>query len=255
MPWHQRDRAPDGKSVSQVQLPENHQGQPTQEFDEPERRVCLLCFEQVQEVQERMKKSKLLFLLLPFMAAASYAQESRQDVSLSASELIAPRTFGQGITQTQTLGLGGLISYRYMLTPRSAVEGNFQYGQNRQHYITNFQPTVGVHTRFEEYSAAYVYYFTYKKFNPFVEGGIGGFMYSPIDDEGTTTLSVKKATNIGFLYGGGIAYELSPSFDLRIEYRALVEKTPTLPTTANPTFNTGQYYNVNNPVIGVAYHF
>lgn len=202
-----------------------------------------------------MKKSKLLFLLLPFMAAASYAQESRQDVSLSASELIAPLTYGQGVTQTQTLGLGGLVSYRYMLTPRSAVEGNFQYGQNRQKYNVNSFPLNAVHTRFEEYSAAYVYYFSFKRFNPFIEGGVGGFMYSPIDDEGTTSLNPKKATEIGALYGGGIAYELSPSWDLRVEYRGLVEKTPTLPSTTNPTYNTGQFYNVVNPVIGFAYHF
>jgi opacity protein-like surface antigen len=202
-----------------------------------------------------MKKSKLLFLLLPMLATASYAQESRQDVSLSASELIAPYTFGQGVTQTQTLGLGGLVSYRYMLTPRSAVEGNFQYGQNRQHYQVNFLPNNAVHNRFEEFSAAYVYYFTFKKFNPFVEAGIGGFTYSPIDDEGTQNFNVKKVTNIGLLYGGGIAYELSPSWDLRVEYRGIVEKTPTLLTTTNPTYNTGQYYNANNPVIGFAYHF
>jgi opacity protein-like surface antigen len=210
---------------------------------------------QVEEVQERMKKSKLLFLLLPCMAAACYAQESRQDVSLSATELIAPLTFGQGVTQTQTLGLGGLVSYRYMLTPRSAVEGNFQYGQNRQKYGINFLPNNAVHNRFEEFSAAYVYSFTFKKFNPFVEGGVGAFIYSPIDDEPTLNLNVKKVTNIGFLYGGGIAYELSPSWDLRVEYRGLVEKTPTLITTSTPSYNTGQYYNVNNPVIGFAYHF
>jgi len=202
-----------------------------------------------------MKKSKLLFLLLPCMAAASYAQESRQDVSLSASELIAPKTFGQGVTQKQTLGLGGLLSYRYMLTPRSAVEGNFQYGQNDQKYTTNFLPLGRVHTRFEEYSAAYVYTVPFKKFNPFIEGGVGAFMYPVIDDQPTSTLAAKKVTNIGFLYGGGIAYELSPSWDLRIEYRALVEKTPTSISTPNQSYTTGQYYNVNDPVIGFAYHF
>ncbi len=205
-----------------------------------------------------MKKSKLLFLLLPFMAAASYAQESRQDVSASLSGLISPYTYGQGVNQTATIGLGGLVSYRYLLTPRSGLEANFQYAQDAQKYKINFLPNNRVHNRFYEYSAAYVYNLTYKKFNPFAEVGIGAFIYSPIDDAGTygpVVGETKKVTNIGFLYGAGIAYELSPSFDLRAEYRALVQKTPNLITGSTPNYNTGQYYNVNDPVIGVAYHF
>lgn len=205
-----------------------------------------------------MKKSKLLFLLLPFMAAASYAQESRQDVSASLSGLISPYTYGQGVNQTATIGLGGLVSYRYLLTPRSGLEANFQYAQDAQKYKINFLPNNRVHNRFYEYSAAYVYNLTYRKFNPFAEVGIGAFIYSPIDDAGTygpVVGETKKVTNIGFLYGAGIAYELSPSFDLRVEYRALVQKTPNLITGSTPNYNTGQYYNVNDPVIGVAYHF
>ena len=232
-------------------------GQPSREFDEPEKRVYLPDAAG-KEVQERMKKSKLLFMLLPFMAVASYAQESRQDVSASLSGLIAPYTFGQGVNQTATLGLGGLVSYRYLLTPRSGLEGNFQYAQETQKYKINFLPNARVHARFYEYSAAYVYNLTYKKFNPFVEVGAAAFMYGVIDDNktiGPVVGGTKKVTNIGFLYGGGIAYELSPSFDLRVEYRGLVQKTPTMLTTTSNNYNTGQYYNVNDPVIGVAYHF
>ena len=201
-----------------------------------------------------MKKSKLLFLLLPMMATASYAQESRQDVSVSGSSLIAPYVHGQGTNQTATLGVGGLISYRYLLTPRSGLEGNYGYAQATQKYSVPFQ-SVRVHTREQEFSAAYVYNFTYRNFNPFVEVGVGGFIFSPIDDVKTQSLNVKKATNIGLIYGAGIAYEISPSFDIRVEYRAQVQKTPTLVTTANPTFSTGQYYNVSDPVVGIAYHF
>ena len=199
-----------------------------------------------------MKKSKLLFLLLPFLAVASYAQESRQDVSASGTLLQSPFTFGQGVRLNATLGYGGLVSYRYMLTPRSAVEGNYQFLQNVNKYSTNFLPSLRVHTRFQEVSAAYVYNFTFRKFNPFVEAGLGGFILSPIDDTRTTDLTVKKVTNIGFLYGAGVAYEISPSFDIRAEYRGLVMKTPSF---GKSNEQTGQYYNMNNPVIGVAYHF
>jgi outer membrane immunogenic protein len=232
-------------------LPKESSGATHSEFDEPPSGPACHALAG-KEVQERMKKSKLLFLLLPFLAAASYAQESRQDVSVSGSALFTPFTFGQGVRYSATNGYGVLASYRYMLTPRSAVEGNYQYLQNVNKYSTNFLPYLGVHTRFQEVSAAYVYNFTYKKFNPFIEAGLGGYILSPIDDEKTTDLTVKKQTNIGFLYGGGISYEISPSFDIRAEYRGIVMKTPNF---GKPNEQTGSYYNLSNPTIGVAYHF
>ena len=51
----------------------------------------------------------------------------------------------------------------------------------------------------------------------------------------------------------GFAYEISPSFDIRAEYRGLVTKVPTFKDTRN--LDTNRWYNIYNPVIGVAYHF
>src|SRR5258708_2172225 len=127
-----------------------------------------------REVQERMKKTLLLFLLLPFLAVASQAQESRQDVSVSATGIFPPFITGNDVQQTGTYGLGGLISYRYMLTPRSGLEVNYQYAQNAQKYYTSFN-NVRVHDRMQEFSAAYVLNQTFKHWNPFLEAGPGGF--------------------------------------------------------------------------------
>ncbi len=54
------------------------------------------------------------------------------------------------------------------------------------------------------------------------------------------------------MYGAGLAYEISPSFDIRAEYRGLVTKVPTF---SDSQFTTNRWYNIYNPVIGVAYHF
>jgi outer membrane immunogenic protein len=94
--------------------------------------------------------------------------------------------------------------------------------------------------------------FTFKKFNPFVEAGPGAFIFLPIRNSGTTNLDVKQETSVGGLYGGGIAYEISPSFDIRAEYRGFVTKVPTFGLAQ---FTTNKWYNIYNPVIGVAYHF
>jgi outer membrane immunogenic protein len=198
-----------------------------------------------------MKKSLLLLLLLPMMAVAGFAQESRQDVSLSGSALIPPFVAGNAVQLHATVGFGGLVSYRYLLTPRSGLELNYQYAQEVQHYI-NPTNNVLIHNRFQEISGAYVYNFTFKNFNPFLEGGPGGYIFSPIKDQKTQLQNLGQNTNVGALYGGGIAYELSPSFDIRIEYRGIVVKAPSF---SQGNLRTDRYYNISDPVIGVAYHF
>ena len=198
-----------------------------------------------------MKKSLLLLLLLPLVAVAGFAQESRQDISVSGSALFPPYIAGNGAQLHSTVGFGTVISYRYLLTPSSGLELNYQYAQQVQHF-TNPTNNNTIHNRFQEISGAYVHSFVFRNWNPFVEGGVAGFIFSPIDDSKTTTQNTSQNTNIGGLYGAGIAYEISPSFDIRAEYRGLIMKTPTF-GIAN--FSTGRYYNISDPVIGIAYHF
>jgi opacity protein-like surface antigen len=198
-----------------------------------------------------MRKMLLLFLLLPFMAVASQAQESRQDASFSVGGIFPPFITGNDVQQTGTYGLSGLVSYRYMLTPRSGLELNYQYAQNSQKYYTSFN-NISVHDRMQEISGAYVLNQTFKNWNPFLEAGPAAFLFSALDDATTKTLDAKGQTILGAMYGGGVAYELSPSFDIRAEYRGLLMKTPNFGLGPQ---KTGRFYNVYNPVIGIAYHF
>ena len=69
-----------------------------------------------------MKKTMLLLGALMFSAAAGYAQESRQDVSVSATAAFAPQVTGNSVQKNTSTTMGLLASYRYMLTPRSALE-------------------------------------------------------------------------------------------------------------------------------------
>jgi outer membrane immunogenic protein len=198
-----------------------------------------------------MKKSLLLLLVLPLMGVAGFAQESRQDISVSGTAYIQPFAAGNAVQLHSTVGFGPLVSYRYLLTPRSGLELNYQYVQNVQHYL-NPTNNVTVHSRFQEISGAYVHNFTFKNFNPFLEAGPGGYIFSPINDQKTQLQNLGRSTNVGALYGGGFAYELSPSFDIRVEYRGIVVKTPYY---NDQNLKTGRYFNISNPVIGVAYHF
>lgn len=200
-----------------------------------------------------MKKTMVLGLLLLASAAASgYAQESRQDVSISGYGFFEPQVTGNAVNSSATGSLGALISYRYMLTPRSALELNYGFTQFVQKYTTSFQPNERIHAREEEITGAYVYSLNYKNFNPFIEGGVGGFIFTPIQDYRTTTFDSRQNTNVGLLAGAGLAYEISPSFDIRAEYRVFALKTPDFGFT---DFKTNRYEAISLPAIGVAYHF
>jgi hypothetical protein len=200
-----------------------------------------------------MKKIALFLFLLPVLAVAGFAQESRQDVSVSGIAIIPPPVVGNTVHLNASVAFGGLASYRYMLTPRSALEGNYAFSQDDQHvYISS--NNYHIHTRIQEISAAYVFNFNFKKFNPFLEAGIGAYIFSPIVDLTTSNKDAKKNTNIGGLYGAGIAYEISPSFDIRAEYRGSIVKAPNFQGAGN-NLNTNRWYNLNIPTIGVAYHF
>jgi len=151
-----------------------------------------------------------------------------------------------------TTGYGALASYRFMLTPSSAIEAN--YGITYQNSITyyanpNYYPIL---TRTQEISGAYVRTFNFRKFNPFLEAGPGAFIFLPIRNSGTRTLDAKQQTAVGAIYGAGFAYEISPSFDIRAEYRGMVTKVPTFGDTQ---FTTNKWYNIYIPTVGVAYHF
>jgi opacity protein-like surface antigen len=203
-----------------------------------------------------MKKIAIIAFLLAVGVAAGRAQESRQDVSISGTAIIEPFIASQTDVQVHSsYGLGALASYRFMLTPSSALEANYgiDYQNKIHYYLPQFEANgVQVLARTQDISLAYVRSFNYKKFNPFAEAGPGAFIFLPIRNTGTETLDAKRQTEVGAMYGAGIAYEISPSFDIRAEYRGFVVKVPTFGDT---TFATNKYYNIFVPTIGVAYHF
>lgn len=208
----------------------------------------------------KMKIAVFAILLAAFVTAGR-AQESRQDISLSGTGWIEP--FMASSTDVQvhsTPAYGGLVSYRFMLTPTSALEASYGITyQNKITYHGNYFPPTGIQilTRTQEISGAYVRSFVFKNWNPFVEAGPGALIFLPIVNSGTKILDSKQQTEVGGMYGAGIAYEISPSFDIRAEYRGFVTKVPTFGDSSPATedLTTNRWYNISIPTIGVAYHF
>ncbi|UWZ82314.1 outer membrane protein [Occallatibacter riparius] len=207
-----------------------------------------------------MKKIVLVLFLLAVCVATGRSQESRQDVSLSGFALIPPFVASSTNVQVHSnAAYGALVSYRFMLTPNSALEANYGITyQNTYRYVVGNTNVTKILTRTQEMSGAYVRSFTFRKWNPFVEAGPAGMIFLPIRNSGTTSIDAKQQTNLAGMYGAGIAYEISPSFDIRAEYRGIVTKVPNFGlgsgnTTQNLT--TNKWFNLYEPVVGVAYHF
>jgi opacity protein-like surface antigen len=193
-----------------------------------------------------MKKTMLLGVLM-LSAAAGYAQESRQDVSFSGTGLFSPTIHG---------AVGVLLSYRYMVTPRSALEVNYSFEQNSQKYVIGNVYNYRIHSRMQEATFAYVYSLNFKRFSPFAQVGVGTLFFTPVLDQGTTLLYTKSSKGLTGLFGAGLAYELSPSFDIRVEYRGYLTKTPSFGENGSQfDLQTNRYEIISAPAIGVAYHF
>ncbi len=177
------------------------------------------------------------------------------DASVSGAAFLPRDVSANTVHETSTIGEGLLASYRYLVTPHLALEANYGFDRDIFKYSSAVN-VLRVHTQFQEGSAEAVYSsFSYHNFYPFIEGGIGGYLFGIINDNKTSyTPGLKSNTAIGVPYGGGAAYELSPSFDIRVEYRGIIVKAPDFSAPSAFT-HTGRYINISNPVIGVAYHF
>jgi len=198
-----------------------------------------------------MKKTILLGALM-LSAAAGFAQESRQDISISGFDLIGPTIHGNTDVVMRSSTTGGVLgSYRFLLTPRSGLEFNYSFAQNSDYYTYGGSSTQNpIHARQQELSGAYVFGLSFKNYNPFVEAGPAALIFTPIQ-QGSYSIDAKQKTNVGGFAGAGLAYELSPSFDLRVEYRGFLLKAPNF----SSVLTTNRYEWLSMPTVGFAYHF
>ena len=205
-----------------------------------------------------MKKLLLMICLLPMLAGIGFAQGARQDINLSADITVQPYVEGSNFVRLKsTLGPGLYLGYRYLLTPNGAIEANYSYTRFTSKFFNLQAPSVSavnirVYTSMQESTFAYVRSFNFNKFNPFIEGGGGILYFSPEGSIKTTTYDTQQVNSLTVIAGGGIAYELSPSWDLRVQYRAQIFKTPSYGVKA---LSTGREYIMSQPAIGFAYHF
>jgi opacity protein-like surface antigen len=200
-----------------------------------------------------MKKLLSLICLLPMLGALASAQEMRQDISLSFMGTIQPYINGgvNAVTAKSTIGTGLLLSYRYQLTPNGAFEANYSFSHYTEKFTSSFA-AARVYTALQESTLAYVRTIPFKNFNPFIEFGGGIQYFTPGGGLRTTSYDTEQTEAAIFLFGGGVAYQLSPTWDLRMQYRGIVTSPQDF---ALKQFSIGRRFIVSQPAIGFAYHF
>jgi len=163
-------------------------------------------------------------------------------------------TSGNGLDQSVTNSGGILASFRYGVRDHSSLELNYGYTRNSQIYANNTaftfqQQQANIH----ELSAAYVYQMDRrKKLNPFVLGGGGFLIFSPVSVSSFSIPDASRDTKGAFLYGAGVNYRLTDALGLRLQFRGLIYKSPDFGVAAS---STGSWAHTGEPSIGITLRF
>ena len=127
-------------------------------------------------------------------ALTAHAQESRQDVSLSATGNIPPQVNGQGSQLNARHGPGRAGQLPLYADAAQCAGSELQLLAVRQPSDGDTaQSITTIHTRQQEVSFGYVYSRNYRNYNPFAEVGVGAIMFSPIRDFETAVAGCKAA--------------------------------------------------------------
>ncbi len=184
-----------------------------------------------------MKKIALIAFLLAVCVAAGRAQESRQDISLSGTALIEPFI-------ASSTDCSGALEPRLWRIGSATVSCLRHPAPSRP---TTASPTRTTFTTLiantNNYNVLHPHPGDFGRLRPQLHlpqvqsvcrGGAGRVHLSAHPQlrhhhRWTSSSRLKSAA----LYGAGIAYEISPSFDIRAEYRGLVTKVPTFGETGS----------------------
>ena len=201
-----------------------------------------------------MKKIAFLVFLLAACVATGRAQESRQDISLSGSALIEP--FMASSTTVEVNSTTGVRRVGQLPLYAHAVErarSQLRHYLPEQHWVLRQpRPLQDFDTHPGDFGRVTSSPLSSRTGTPLWRPVRRGSSSCPSSTPGTTTLDAKQQTEVGGLFGAGFAYEISPSFDIRAEYRGYVTKVPTF---GDSEFTTNRWYEISVPTIGVAYHF
>ena len=195
----------------------------------------------------------ILFAAL-LCTSASMAQElPRHEVSVQGTGFITKDSDGNGIRQHTTDSGGLLASYRFRFNRWLAADGSYGYTRNTLQNFTS-AGAFNVQADMHQTTGALVVTSPRKiaSLSPYALAGVGALTFDPTGKQGGFVLGADRQTKAAFVYGGGVDFDITRRFALRVEYRGLIYKRPDFglaTLNANTTAHTAQ------PSAGVVIRF
>lgn len=173
-----------------------------------------------------MKKLTELAIILILFAISSWAQETRNEVTVQGSGFFQKQTTTDGVTNEATNSGGLMAGYRFNLKNWLAVEGDYDYFRNHETFLSSSGSTLirmNVHAatgtviaKLPSFKVPAV-----KFVSPFVLAGGGAMFFDP---RGGSVNN--EQTRGAFVYGGGFDVPMAKHIALRAQYRGFVYKIP-----------------------------
>jgi|SRR5581483_5127495 len=205
-----------------------------------------------------MRKKVFSGALFFFFVVSCAAQEFEHfDASLAAGGVFSSSGSSKIGPVTLSPTNSGLIlgTFRFRFNPMHSIELNIGHTSNSQIFLIP-PDSYRLKTSITEYSGAYVFSpFQFKKLEPFLFAGAGALRFYPgttYIDNVQSTFYAYTQTSLAFLYGGGADYRLWRFLALRVQYRGLVYKEPTLRVQQ---FFTGVKGRLDEPTAGIVLRF
>lgn len=182
---------------------------------------------------------------IPAPATQSSLYGGNSELFVGGSYQFAKATVANSVAVSTSNVAGVQLGYRYHASDDNAVEVRLAMASPTQLYGLS---TI-VKSRDIEFSLDYVFTVpTDGKIRPFFLGGGGFIHYSPTGSGNTPGATTQK--RLALNYGGGLDFNLSPHWGLRLEYRGLIYRLPDFGLIGISKWN-----HMPEPDIGVVWHF
>jgi outer membrane immunogenic protein len=186
-------------------------------------------------------------LLLCAPAFSQTEEQGRSEVSAQFFGTFVRSTNQNGVQESNSDSGGFLATYRFFLSKHHGVEANYTYSRSTTAYTFTSGPS-GVSANQHEWSGAYVFRLPMHNITPFVEAGVGGLTFAPVNRPDASTQS-----RAAFVYGGGLDMNVTHHLFIRAEYRGLVFNTPTFNLMAN--LGADRTTHMAEPSLGLGVRF
>ncbi len=176
-----------------------------------------------------------------------------QEISVQGTGFFTKDSNGNGIDQHSTHTGGFLVGYRYHFNRWLAADANYGFARNTQQNFTSTGP-FNVQANVHQAMGALVVTIPHSilKLNPYLLAGAGALVFDPTGNLAGFVPGAANQTKAAFVYGGGVDYDLTRHFSVRLEYRGLVYERPDFGVE---TLHSGATTHTAEPSAGFTFRF